>query len=601
MSDDEGAAQERVAIGISFGNSYSSIAYTSSDGKAEVIANEEGDRQIPSILSYIDGEEFQGTQAKSQLVRNPQNTVAYFRDFLGQEFKSIDPTACHQSAHPIQHGSTVAFSIHDTLRPASPGSASANAIVPVSEIATRHLRRLKNSASDFLGKPVNAAVIAVPTNFSDAQRAALREAAERAGLEVLQLVHEPVAALLAYDARPSQPSPDKKKAGGVSQTADKIVVVVDVGGTRSDVAVLASCGGMYTVLATAHDYDVAGATFDGALMDHVAKEFLKKHKGAPDPRAEPRAAAKLRLEAEAVKKALSLGASASFSLESLVAGIDFAMPLNRSRYELLVARHVAALVRAAAHAVDKAGLDAGLDVAEVVCAGGSAHTPRLARALEAAFPRAAAAGAVRAPATDPAALNPSELAARGCAVQASLIEGFERADIEESTEAVVTVTPHLSRALGVVVVAGPAEEEVLVPIVEPDTPVPVRRTAVVPAPAQDGDVLVRLCEGERGVKVTRPERKRAETNGEEAGGSEGGSEEDSEEDDEDEDEEEEEVRERVWKATRTVAEVGLKGVRKGRMVEVQVNVGVGLEVQVMVREVGGKGGVRGVVGGPEGV
>lgn len=43
------------------------------------------DRQIPTIISYVDGEELQGTQAKAQLVRNSKNTVAYFRDFLGQE------------------------------------------------------------------------------------------------------------------------------------------------------------------------------------------------------------------------------------------------------------------------------------------------------------------------------------------------------------------------------------------------------------------------------------------------------------------------------------------------------------------------------------
>lgn len=43
------------------------------------------DRQIPSVLSYIDGEEYHGTQAKSQLVRNGNNTVAYFRDYLGKE------------------------------------------------------------------------------------------------------------------------------------------------------------------------------------------------------------------------------------------------------------------------------------------------------------------------------------------------------------------------------------------------------------------------------------------------------------------------------------------------------------------------------------
>ena len=43
------------------------------------------DRQIPSILSYVQGEEYHGTQAKIQLVRNPENTVAFFRDFIGKE------------------------------------------------------------------------------------------------------------------------------------------------------------------------------------------------------------------------------------------------------------------------------------------------------------------------------------------------------------------------------------------------------------------------------------------------------------------------------------------------------------------------------------
>lgn len=96
---------ERVAIGIAFGNSNSSIAYTTIEDKAEVIANEDGgerletrareqiytnrfviDRQIPSILSYVDGEEYNGQQAKQQLIRNSKNTVAYFRDFIGQEY-----------------------------------------------------------------------------------------------------------------------------------------------------------------------------------------------------------------------------------------------------------------------------------------------------------------------------------------------------------------------------------------------------------------------------------------------------------------------------------------------------------------------------------
>ncbi len=46
------------------------------------------DRQIPTVLSYVDGDEYYGAQAKAFLVRNPSNTIAYFRDFLGKEYVS---------------------------------------------------------------------------------------------------------------------------------------------------------------------------------------------------------------------------------------------------------------------------------------------------------------------------------------------------------------------------------------------------------------------------------------------------------------------------------------------------------------------------------
>lgn len=78
------APDSRCAIGLTFGNSNSSIACTVDDS-AVVIANEDGDRQIPTILSYVDGEEYTGVQAKAFLIRNPQNTIVSFRDFLGQE------------------------------------------------------------------------------------------------------------------------------------------------------------------------------------------------------------------------------------------------------------------------------------------------------------------------------------------------------------------------------------------------------------------------------------------------------------------------------------------------------------------------------------
>jgi molecular chaperone DnaK (HSP70) len=209
---------------------------------------------------------------------------------------------------------------------------------------------LKKSASDFLGKAVNAAVITVPTNFSNAQRGALILSAKSAGIEVLQLVHEPVAALMAYDARPD------------AIVVDKLVVVADLGGTRSDASVIASRGGMYTILATAHDYELGGANLDQIIIDHFAKEFLKKHQ--IDPREIERGLAKLKLEGEATKKALSLGTNATLNIESLANGIDFSSTINRTRYELLAGKVFSQFTSLIEQAVKKAGLDV-LDIDEV--------------------------------------------------------------------------------------------------------------------------------------------------------------------------------------------------------------------------------------------
>ncbi|KAF5656468.1 Hsp70 heat shock protein [Fusarium heterosporum] len=573
MSDNAGAKGpepgNRVAIGITFGNSNSSVAYTVDD-KAEVIANEDGvveelaanilsliDRQIPTTLSYVDGDEYYGGQAKAFLVRNPDNTISSFRDFLGQEFKSIDPTHCHASAHPKDVSGSVAFSVKDK----TDGEAST---VSASEASTRYLRRLVGSASDYLGKKVTSAVVTVPTNFSEKQREALTQSANEAGIEILQLISDPVAAVLAYDARPE------------AKIEDKIVVVADLGGTRSDVAVIASRGGLYTVLATAHDYEFAGVHLDQVLMEHFAKEFQKKH--SIDPRNNPRSLAKLRLESEATKRALSLGSNAQFSVESLADGFDFSMTINRSRYEMIARKIFDGFNRLIEGAVKKAGLDV-LDIDEVILSGGTSHTPRIANNLRGIFPESTE---IQAPATSASAINPSELLARGAALQASLIQEYEAADIEQSTHPAVTTVKHISNAIGVITV-GADGEDVFTPIVAPETAVPARRTAHIPAPKDGGDVLIKIVEGNTHIKVTKPEPKPKDEKDED------------DSDSDDSEDEDEETREKIWKIGSPLAEAAIKGVKAGGKVEVTINVLADLSVTVTTREVGGKGGVRGSI------
>ncbi|GAB7359561.1 hypothetical protein MBLNU230_g6749t1 [Neophaeotheca triangularis] len=570
----EGATSMRTVIGLAFGNTNSSIAYTGSDGKVEVIANEEGDRQIPSTLSYVSGEEFQGTQAKAQLVRNPRNTIAFFRDFLGKTFDGIDPTPCHASAHPQKYlEKGVGFSVQTEAPPEDDESKEVEkSELSVDEVTTRHLRRLKQSASDYLGKSVNAAVLTVPSDFSDSQKAALSNAATSAGIEVLQFIPEPISALLANDAK-QQLENSAKDSSAASDQQDKTILVADLGGTRSDISVVASRGGMYTTLATTHDYSLGGSSLDKVLVEYAAKEFLKKHKSASDPRSTERSLAKLTLEAEAVKKSLSLGATASFSLESLIDGLDYSLSVNRTRYELLAGKTFQAFTRLIESCVQKAGLDV-LDIDTILLTGGTAHTPKIATSLQSHFPESTL---VMAPASNSAAVNPSELGARGAAIQASLISEFEAKEIEASTEAVVTVTPHLSSAIGLV-----GEGDSFHPIVEANTAVPVRRTAQIPVKA-GGDVLIRLAEGSSEIKVSTVEKPAA--NGEKS--------KDDEDSDDDSDDEPEEKREKVWKAGKVLAEAAVKEVKKGGKVEVQVSVTADLAVTLVCREVGGKGGVRG--------
>ena len=110
-------------------------------------------------------------------------------------------------------------------------------------------------------------VLTVPTDFTEVQRQEIARIAEDAGLKVLQLINEPSAALLAHLSN------DEDR---LSQ--DKIYVVADFGGIRTDGAVIAVRGGVLTILATAHEYSLGGDNLDAALSEYFAKEFEKKYK-----------------------------------------------------------------------------------------------------------------------------------------------------------------------------------------------------------------------------------------------------------------------------------------------------------------------------------
>ena len=134
--------------------------------------------------------------------------------------------------------------------------AGGREVTPV-EVSAEILKASKRIAEKALGTEVTQAVITVPAYFDDAARAATKDAARLAGLEVLRLINEPTAAALAY---------------GLDKGVEGIYAIYDLGGGTFDVSLLKLEQGVFQVLATAGDTMLGGDDFDQAIAAWVLTE-----------------------------------------------------------------------------------------------------------------------------------------------------------------------------------------------------------------------------------------------------------------------------------------------------------------------------------------
>ncbi|KAI5965833.1 SSZ1 [Candida pseudojiufengensis] len=510
-------------IGITFGNTTSSIAVASQDGKVDVIANPDGDRSIPSALSYVGSDEYHGSQAESRLIRNPDNTIVNFRDFIGKKFEDISEEFSFGAKSKNNNGEIV-YEIKNEGK---------TEILSVNEVAKRHLKQLKLAAEDYIGKSIENVVLAIPTDFNDTQKQELTKISKDVGLNILQFINEPSAALL-----------DHLSAEENRLSQDKIYVVVDFGGIRSDAAVIAVRGGVLTILATSHEYGLGGNKLDDALSEFFAKEFEKKNK--VDPRTTKKSLSKLKAESQVVKKTLSNVQTSTCSIESLAEGIDFHTSINRLRYELTARDPISKMTAFVEKVISKADLEP-LDIDEVLLVGGTSNTPKLATNISYLFPKTTN---VIAPSLDSKALNPSELVARGAALQASLIEQFDESEIKESLQPIVVNTQHLSKPIGIKDAEGNFQ-----PILVAETAYPIKKSIEV-TNGDSSSVLIPLYEGVRKIKETIVEVEKDEDDS----------------DEESEEEEPEVEREAVYEADNLLAELSLKDLKPNSKLEVTVNI-----------------------------
>ncbi|KAJ6666437.1 hypothetical protein lerEdw1_000712 [Lerista edwardsae] len=187
-----------AAIGVHLGSTCACAAVYK-DGRADVVANDAGDRVTPAVVAYSEKEEVVGLAAKQNRVRNLSNTVVKVKQILGRS--SGDPQAekyiAESKCSVVEKNGKLHYEIDGKL-------------VSPEDVAKLIFSKMKETAQSALGSDINDTVITVPFDFGENQKNALGEAAVAAGLNVLRLIHEPSAALLAYGI--GQESPTGKRS-----------------------------------------------------------------------------------------------------------------------------------------------------------------------------------------------------------------------------------------------------------------------------------------------------------------------------------------------------------------------------------------------------
>lgn len=176
---------------------------------------------------------------------------------------------------------------------------------------------------------LNKCVITVPANFSEAQRAATKEAAKLADLDLLQMINEPTAAAIAY---------------GCSKTEakDQTILIFDYGGGTFDCTILEVKDHTFYVKASEGDPKLGGRDIDQAIVDHFTKMILEENEF--DITQNTKAKAKMYKACEDAKITLTAAQSTEVVCDALYTDgdgetMDFSQQLTRATFEELNRKH----------------------------------------------------------------------------------------------------------------------------------------------------------------------------------------------------------------------------------------------------------------------
>ena len=330
-------------IGIDLGTTFSVAAYVDDTGHVVCAPNEHGQTLTPSVVMVEDDGRFVvGSEALAALTTRPERVAEAFKRRMGDDGASTKLDG----------------------REYSPAFLSSKLLIQLVEDARRSIG------------PIAGAVITVPAHFGDRQRTATMEAARLANIDVVAIINEPTAAALsnAFDTYiTAGGDPSDLERATIASTAPGINVICDLGGGTFDVTVIRINGSDFDVLATGGSLTLGGRDWDERIVDAMERHLIDQ--GATDPHHDPKARARMRVEAQTAKHVLSV--KRVVAVTPPYERVED-MTLSRERFEQLSESLLTRIRTTIEDVMEDAGIEwSGVD--DLLLVGGATRMPMVRR------------------------------------------------------------------------------------------------------------------------------------------------------------------------------------------------------------------------------
>lgn len=294
-------------IGIDLGTTNSLVTIWRNNNY-EIIPDLNGNKSIPSIVSFTKASRYIGLEAKNMMILNSENTVYEIKRLLGRKYTDVENDKFYLSYDIVDVDNNIRVNINDKLY--SP-----------EEISSIILMELKSMAQAYLKKNITKAVITVPAYFNDSQRQATKDAATIAGLDCVRIINEPTAAALAYGLQET------------SKGKDINIIIYDLGGGTLDVSLLNINDGIFQVLASTGNTHLGGTDFDNRIIGYCIKEFKLKNNIKDLENLNPLPFQQLRKAVENSKKLLSTLDKVIINVKDFYENITLNIIITKEEFE----------------------------------------------------------------------------------------------------------------------------------------------------------------------------------------------------------------------------------------------------------------------------